>query len=179
MMLASLLLVYRGEPCEVLEEDLKKLETLGLVKGKDITAKGKELVEQILTKPLTLKGKVVSGDGEGRYYLSLKGYREQVKRKLGFDPFPGTLNVLLDPESSEKKALLALRRAIVLEGFTEGGRRYGEVLCYPARVMGLEGAVIIPLKTHHPPEIIEVISPHNLREKLKLKDGDPVEVTVY
>ena len=178
-MLASLLLAYRGDPFKVLEEDLKELEAMGLVKDKNITSKGKELVEQILVKPITFKGKVVSGDGEGKYYLSLKGYKEQVMKKLGFDPFPGTLNVLLDQESSERKALLALRRAIVLEGFTDGERRYGEVLCYPARVKGLEAAVIIPLKTHHPPEIIEVISPFNLRKELNLKDGDPIEVTVY
>ncbi len=179
MILASLIMAYRGDPYKVLEEDLKELEALGLVKGKELTSKGKELIEQMLVKPIKFSGKVVSGDGEGKYYLSLKGYREQVKKKLGLDPFPGTLNVLLDSESVERKALLALRRAIVLEGFTEGERRYGEVLCYPARIMGLEGAVIVPLKTHHPPEIIEVISQHNLRKELNLKDGDKVEVIVY
>ncbi len=178
-MLEALALLLKGDPHKVLEEELRELESLGLVKDGILTTKGKELIMNIITKPLVLEGKVVSGDGEGRYYLSLKGYREQVREKLGFDPYPGTLNVLLTPESVERKSLLALRKPIVLKGFTEGGKRYGEVLAFPATVEGLEAALIIPVKTHHPPEIIEVISPHMLRKTLGLKDGDVVKVVVY
>src|SRR3990172_8801524 len=42
-----------------------------------------------------LKGTLVSGMGEGAYYMSLKGYTKQFKEKLGYIPFPGTLNVKL------------------------------------------------------------------------------------
>ena len=45
---------------------------------------------------LELRGKIVSGMGEGAYYMSLKGYSKQFKLKLGYIPFPGTLNVRLD-----------------------------------------------------------------------------------
>ena len=37
-------------------------------------------------KKLSVKGVVISGMGEGRYYLTLKGYKEQLKRKPR--PFP-------------------------------------------------------------------------------------------
>ena len=47
---------------------------------------------------LELNGKVVSGMGEGEYYMSLKGYTKQFKTKLGYIPFPGTLNVKLNDE---------------------------------------------------------------------------------
>jgi len=178
-LLAALYYLLNGEPCKALEEDLKKLRSLGLVSGKELTPKGREVLQQLMTKPIFLKGKVVSGDGEGRYYLSLEGYRRQVREKLGFDPYPGTLNVLLDPPSAEAKSLLTFRKPIVLKGFTMDGKKFGEVLAYPARVRGLEAALIIPVKTHHPPEIIEVISPYELRRELGLKDGDVVEVMVY
>ena len=179
-MLGALYYLINGDPCKTLEEDIEKLKSLGLVtKDNRLTERGRELLQQLLTKPIFLRGKVVSGDGEGRYYLSLKGYRQQFREKLGFDPYPGTLNVLLNPDSMEKKAMLAYRKPIVLKGFTEGGKRYGEVLAFPARVRGLEAALVVPLKTHHPPEIIEIVSPFELRKILGLKDGDIIEVIVY
>ncbi|ABU81729.1 DUF120 domain-containing protein [Ignicoccus hospitalis] len=179
-MLAALYYVLKGDPYKALKEDLESLKKAKLLtEDLRITEKGMELIQQLISKPISLKGKVVSGDGEGRYYLSLEGYRRQVREKLGFDPFPGTLNVLLDPTSTEKKSTLMFKRPIILKGFTENGKRYGEVLAFPARVSGVEAALVIPLKTHHPPEIIELISPVELRKALKLKDGDEVEVLVY
>ena len=178
-MLAALYYLLKGEPCEALKKDLEELERLGLVDGGKLTEKGLETIQQLITKPIILRGKVVSGDGEGKYYLSLEGYKRQVEEKLGFTPFPGTLNVLLDPESVEKKATLMLRKPIILRGFVQNGKKFGEVLAFPARVGGLEGALIIPLKTHHPPEIIEVISPYELRKALGLKNGSEVEVAVF
>ena len=40
-----------------------------------------------------LKGTLVSGMGEGAYYMGLSGYTKQFKSKIGYVPFPGTLNV--------------------------------------------------------------------------------------
>jgi len=37
---------------------------------------------------------------------------------------------------------------------------------------------MIPERTHYPEDIIEIISPNNLREKLKLKDGSKITVLV-
>ncbi len=33
-------------------------------------------------------------------------------------------------------------------------------------------------RTHHGPDVIEVISPYKLRDRLGLKDGDDIEVLV-
>ena len=38
---------------------------------------------------LSLKGKIVTGLGEGAYYMSLDGYKSQFASILGFIPFPG------------------------------------------------------------------------------------------
>ena len=43
-----------------------------------------------------MRGRVVGGLGQGQYYISRKGYRHQFIQKLGFVPFPGTLNIKLD-----------------------------------------------------------------------------------
>lgn len=47
---------------------------------------------------ITLEGRVVSGMGEGAYYMSLEGYRKQFREKLGYEPFPGTLNIKLSDQ---------------------------------------------------------------------------------
>src|SRR5438270_8392425 len=44
---------------------------------------------------IDFEGTVVSGMGEGAYYMSLEGYKIQFKEKLGYEPYPGTLNVRL------------------------------------------------------------------------------------
>ena len=46
------------------------------------------------------EGTVVSGLFEGAYYISREGYRGQIREKVGFDPFPGTLNVRINPRTS-------------------------------------------------------------------------------
>ena len=44
-------------------------------------------------KEVMMKAVLFSGLSEGSYYMSLEGYRKQFRSKLGFDPFPGTLNL--------------------------------------------------------------------------------------
>ena len=41
---------------------------------------------------LSISGTITSGMGEGAYYMSMKGYTKQFKSKLGYIPYPGTLN---------------------------------------------------------------------------------------
>jgi riboflavin kinase len=43
----------------------------------------------------------------------------------------------------------------------------------------VEGAIIIPQVPFYPEDVLEVIAPFSLRERLKLRDGDEVRLTVY
>ena len=128
---------------------------------------------------MVLRGKVFTGFGEGAYYVSLPGYRRQFVERLGFEPYPGTLNLRLDRESLRLRRKLELMEGIVIDGFTHGGRRYGAVKCFRARVEGrVRGAVLLIERTHYGPDVLEVIAPVNLREALGLRDGDWVSVSV-
>ncbi len=128
---------------------------------------------------LTFKGKVVNGLGEGAYYMSQQGYRDQFSSHLGFIPFPGTLNLRLDPDQEEARRELETRPAITIHGFREGTRTFGEVRCYPAIINGrVEGAVTLIHRTHHDDSIIEVIAPTHLRRSLGLEEGSDVTVTL-
>ncbi|MEM3523275.1 MAG: DUF120 domain-containing protein, partial [Thermoproteota archaeon] len=47
-------------------------------------------------KTYVFTGKVFTGLGEGAYYVSRKPYLEQFYSKLGFYPYPGTLNLRIE-----------------------------------------------------------------------------------
>ena len=125
-----------------------------------------------------LVGTVTSGLGEGGFYMSLEGYAKQFIEKLGFKPYPGTLNVRLRPEYVKYRLYLDALPGIYIEGFSNGLRTYGGVKCFKASVHGLPAAVLIIERTHHGPDTIEVISPYKLRDALNIKDGDEVEILV-
>jgi len=65
------------------------------------------------------------------------------------------------------------------EGFHNGTRTYGSLKCLPAIIDGkVEGHVLFIQRTHYNASVLELISPLNLREALKLKDGSKVKVKV-
>jgi len=119
-----------------------------------------------------MRGRVVSGLGEGQYYISRQGYRNQFFQKLGFVPFPGTLNIKLDQPFNPGS------HQVRIEGFQEEERSFGGCKCYKIKLNGLEGAIIRPDRSSYPSDLVEVISPLRLREVLKLEDGDAVELTL-
>ena len=129
---------------------------------------------------ITLEGYVFDGLGEGAYYLSLRGYRRQIMRKLGFDPYPGTLNLKLkDPTNIQVRKEIEAYPAITLEGFENGSRTYGGARCYKVIMGGkVEGALITAMRTHYVADVIELIAPVYIRQQLSLKEDDKVEVKV-
>lgn len=151
-----------------------------------ITKKGVELLQKEYAdyqrmfealKKLSVKGVVISGMGEGRYYLTLKGYKDQLKRKLRFSPYEGTLNLRISPGESSKLNILKESLGINIDGFQDGERTFGPGKCFPAKIRNMDCAVIIPNRSHYS-DVVEVISKDYLREKLKLRDGDEVAVEI-
>jgi len=137
-------------------------------------------LDMILSKKSSvpeLIGQVVSGLGEGSYYVGQKGYRQQFKRELGFDPYPGTFDVKLDKASLELRATLMELPGRQIRGFSIPKRTFGPVKCFPALLRGIKVALIIPFRSHYS-DVIELIAPKNLRRSLKLADGDTVRVEV-
>jgi len=131
-------------------------------------------------REVLIKGEVFSGLGEGAYYVSQPGYRRQFIEKLGFDPYPGTLNLNVEEQSQRERKLLETYPSITLEGFMNGMRSFGQVKCYKARVNDtVDGIVVTALRSHYGEDVLEIVAPKNLREILGLKDGDSVKVRVF
>jgi riboflavin kinase len=176
---------------------LIELQTLGLIRrtrgvhGEAIrvTAKGSEelnrmhlrlkAIFELKPREVILEGTLFSGIGEGAWYVGQSGYRRQFAEKLGFDPFPGTLNLRLRREYEDERRLLETLPPIEIEGFRDGERTFGPVICHKAKINGAEdGALISAVRTHYGGDVIELIAPSNLRAKLELKDGDIVKVRI-
>jgi riboflavin kinase len=126
-------------------------------------------------KKITLRGRVSSGGGKGSFFVDLPWARKQFKDKLGFNPYSGTLNLQITP-GTDINELRNKTKGIKIEspeGFCEGR-------CFKALIMEeLWGAVVVPDVPGYPHDLLEILGPVNLREKLGLKDGMEIEVTVW
>ncbi|HUI23258.1 MAG TPA: DUF120 domain-containing protein [Nitrososphaerales archaeon] len=130
---------------------------------------------------LDFRGTLFTGFGEGGYYVSLKGYAKPFMEALGFEPFPGTLNLRLSNEVMiEQRRSLDYLQGVEVSGFRDRSRTYGPVKCFKALVGAkCQGAVLAIERTHYDSSVLEVISPVNLRKALRLVDGDECSVAVY
>ena len=125
------------------------------------------------------EGTVFSGMYQGGYYISQEGYARQIREKLGFDPYPGTLNLRLGEGDLERRRRLDSIPGVHLEGFRAEDRAFGGARCYPLLVNGeVEGALIAADRTRYDLSVLEVIAPVSLRERFGLEDGDTVTVTI-
>ena len=127
-----------------------------------------------------LEGVLISGMGEGAYYMSLKGYTKQFQSKIGYTPFPGTLNVRLDKKiHQEAIKQFATMDGIKIDGFSDGKRTYGWVKCFPAKLNQSISCMLIVLeRTHHDDSVVELISKACIRKSGKLRDGSKVKITI-
>jgi riboflavin kinase len=138
----------------------------------------------VYTSPgnIHFNGILVSGMGEGKYYMSLEGYRKQFEKKIGYIPYPGTLNIkIIDSLSLENREKIECFRCQFIDGFSDSERTYGWVKCYPTTLNGnenIQSDLLILERTHHDKNMLEIIAPVNIKQVLHLKNGDNVKVTL-
>ena len=141
-----------------------------------------------------LQGRVKIGLGEGKYYVSRPHYLKQFRKLLGFKPFFGTLNLVVS--ESELKALLSGQAPLKIAGFKTEERSFGEIDVFPVQFQGKKllgkvsskkrrmpsasgwekAAIIVPERTVHPSNEIEIVAASNLRKKFRLKEGSKAEI---
>ncbi len=175
---------------EAKAQGLVEVRAEGKVKSVAFTDKGREILRKLsedlhlafeeLESPTEITGVVFSGMGEGAYYVTREGYKREFIRLLGYEPFPGTLNLRV----TSARDLEAIRRwrvssnPLIIPPFREGGRTFGAVKIYGVSIPNFNGPVhaIFAERRHYGDDVIELISPENLRESLELRDGDPLVV---
>jgi len=163
-----------------------KEQTIRITKeGADIMLLMYNSLKQIL-RDILIVGEVTEGMGEGGYYVRIPGYLKQFEKKLGFEPYYGTLNLQLSDLNKELlDENLNSRLPVLIEGFEDKdvGRSYGSVECYNCLVSRLDSqenkikAAILKIKrTHHKKNIVEILAKDYLRDKLNLKNGDRIRI---
>ena len=124
-----------------------------------------------------IKGKILTGAGKAADFTGLDWVRNQCREKLGFTPYPGTLNIHVDRDSTGNAARLLRASAVRLVPPDAG---FCDAMAVPATVEGICAAVILPEETVrvHGGHIIEVLAPVSIRKTLGLADGDTVRLRV-
>lgn len=123
---------------------------------------------------LTVEGKVFSGEGRGKCFMMLPWAKRQIVDKLGFEAYPGTLNIRLTSQSINKRSLLEPEKGLLVQ--PESGYYYGAL--FLAEIKKIKAAVVLPLVPNYPIDLLELVAPAYLRGTLGLKDGDRVTVEV-
>ena len=124
-----------------------------------------------------LKGQIQSGLGEGKYYISQKGYMDQFSDKLRIKPYPGTLNIKIYPEYENILRRIRSAEGIHINGFKDNERTFGAVKCFYGKIDGTAAWLIFPERSSYT-DIVEIISEKFLRRELNLKDNDRLTVRV-
>ena len=129
------------------------------------------------TRVISLGGVVISGLGQGAYFMSLSWVRDAVHGLIGFAPYPGTLNVRLDSDAVAVWRRIKDGPAVVMAPpppETCGARLFPVLIG-----AGVEAAVIVPDVTRYGDDTLEVIAAVHLRSVLRLRDDDRVSLQIH
>ena len=125
---------------------------------------------------VTITGRRVKGLGVGGRYISHPYYSQRFREILGCTPYPGTLNI---ETGTDWRQLAAKCEPILIPETEWEGRRLGAVYVWQSRLETLDGeevpaALIRPLLSRHPPNVLEIVA----CEKLAPRLGDKVTVKI-
>ncbi len=129
------------------------------------------------SKTIIVKGKIFSDLGEGADFTRLPWVRQEFIRRVGVDPYPGTLNIRL--EDAETRLLVAGLKGLPGITIPPGQEGFCSAKCFKITVQGIPGAVVFPAVPTYPGDKFEMIFPVHMKETLGVKDGDVLGVAVH
>jgi len=126
-----------------------------------------------------IKGRLATGIGQGKHFTRLDWARDQFIERLNIDPFPGTINVIVDDPAE----LAAWQRLSQTPGIRIDNPNDGpfdcDARCFPVTIAGrIPGAIVLPEVQGYPANQIEIIAAVGVRESLAITDGDAIVLTV-
>ena len=126
-----------------------------------------------------IKGKIFSGLGNGTFFTQLDWVEQQCLDKLGFTPFPGTLNLKIEEDLEVVEKLRELEGIALVPPTAE----FCQAKCLPITVGVIRAAIVIPEAEYytneiHPQDVLEIVAPVNIKETLSVQDGDELTLEV-
>jgi CTP-dependent riboflavin kinase len=127
-------------------------------------------------KDKVIKGTVFSGLGQGAFFTQLDWVKEQCLEKLGFTPFPGTLNIRVSRECLELVRQIRVETKVDVVPPTPD---FCPANAIPVTIGDIKAAIVVPhaeefTEKVHSADTIEVIAPVEIKKALGIKDGDEV-----
>ena len=126
-----------------------------------------------------IKGKIFSGLGQGMLFTQLDWVKQQCLDKLGFVPFPGTLNLKVEEQLGVVEKLREAEGIALVPPTAE----FCQAKCLPITIGVIRAAIVIPQAEHftneiHPQDVLEIVAPVNIKETLSVQDGDELTLEV-
>lgn len=126
-----------------------------------------------------LIGRLATGIGMGTTFTQLDWAKRQFIERVGIDPYPGTVNVVVDdPESLPVWVRVRQTDGIHMDNPNDGPHDC-DAKCWPVTIEidgmeAIDGAVVYPLVEGYPPTQVEVIAHVGVRDAAGIEDGDTV-----
>ena len=121
---------------------------------------------------MKIRGRIVTGLGESGKFLAVDWVNRAVCEAFQFTPFNGTLNIDVGDPSIQRTLIERDSGRIIAadpgfcDAVTAKGRINNRYQC----------GIIIPLVPNYPQNILEIVAPVHIKNRLNLKDGDEVEL---
>ena len=127
----------------------------------------------------TLFGRLATGIGQGEHFTRLDWARAQFIDRLGIDPYPGTVNMIVDDPNSMPVWVRIKRTPGIRIDNPGDGPHDCDARCYPVTVAGrIDGAIVVPEVDNYPSAQVEIIADISVRAALGIEDGDPVQIVL-
>jgi riboflavin kinase len=121
-----------------------------------------------------ITGVVFSDLGRAASFMALDWVQSALNDKLGFSPYPGTLNLRLRT-AGEKDLWRGVRETGHRIEITAPDAAFCHARCFLVEIEGKhQGAVIWPEVEGYPADKIEVLAAVRLKDELGIADGEPV-----
>jgi len=122
-----------------------------------------------------IEGRLVRGLGQAAHFTRIDWVRRQLVELAGIDPYPGTVNLLLDGDTDRRRW-----RSWCEEGGSTLAREDPsscESACHLVRVEGrVPAAIVVPQVDGYPRDKVELVAALPLRRHLALEEGMRVRV---
>ncbi|MEC9207181.1 MAG: DUF120 domain-containing protein [Pseudomonadota bacterium] len=130
-------------------------------------------------KDAEIIGRLATGIGMGTSFTQLPWAKHQFIKYVGVNPYPGTINVIVDdPESMAVWGRLRQTEGIRLEN-PNNGPHDCDAKCWLVSIDSkIDGAIVLPLVESYPIAQVEIIAPVCVRDALDIEDGDPVSLFI-
>jgi len=121
-----------------------------------------------------LTGVVYSDLGQASSFMALDWVQKALRERLGFSPYPATLNLRLQSERD-----IAMWQEVQREtpgiGIDSPDPSFCQARCLLVEIAGkVRGAVLVPGVEGYPGDKIEVVAPVHLKDELRVRDGEQI-----